>query len=77
MSTTAVFLDVEKAFDTTWHNGLLYILYKLSEINFSASLFKLVSSFLSNRKFCFAKDNNNRDSTMFRPVLYTVSYVCK
>jgi hypothetical protein len=24
MSTAAVFLDIEKAFDTTWHTGLLY-----------------------------------------------------
>jgi hypothetical protein len=24
MSTAAVFLDIEKAFDTTWHLGLLY-----------------------------------------------------
>jgi hypothetical protein len=24
MSIAAVFLDVEKAFDTTWHSGLLY-----------------------------------------------------
>jgi hypothetical protein len=24
MSTAAVFLDIEKAFDTTWHRGLLY-----------------------------------------------------
>jgi hypothetical protein len=48
MSTAAVFLDIEKAFDTTWHNGLLY---KLSKINFSASLIKLISFFLSNRKF--------------------------
>jgi hypothetical protein len=49
MSTAAVFLDIEKAFDTTGHNGLL--LYKLSKMNFSASLIKLISSFLSNRKF--------------------------
>jgi hypothetical protein len=48
MSTAAVFLDIEKAFDTTWHNGLLY---KLSKMDFSASLIKLISSFLSNRKF--------------------------
>jgi hypothetical protein len=40
MSTAAIFLDIEKAFDTTWHNGLLY---KLSKINFSASLIKLFS----------------------------------
>jgi hypothetical protein len=48
MSTAAVFLDIEKAFDTTWHNGLLC---KLSKMNFSASLIKLISSFISNRKF--------------------------
>jgi hypothetical protein len=48
MSTAAVFLDIEKAFDTTLHNGLLY---KLSKMNFSARLIKLISSFLSNRKF--------------------------
>jgi hypothetical protein len=48
MSTAAVFLDIEKAFDTTWHTGLLY---KLSELKFSASLIKLIASFLSNRKF--------------------------
>jgi hypothetical protein len=28
MSTAAVFLDIEKAFDTTWHPGLLYIYYR-------------------------------------------------
>jgi hypothetical protein len=30
MSTAAVFLDIEKAFDTTWHNGLLYKLFKMN-----------------------------------------------
>jgi retron-type reverse transcriptase len=38
MSTAAVFLDIEKAFDTTWHTGLLY---KLSKLN----------SFLLQRNF--------------------------
>jgi hypothetical protein len=46
--TVAVFLDIEKAFDTTWHSGLLYKLYKLE---FSTSLIKLIGSFLSQRKF--------------------------
>jgi len=28
-------MDIEKAFDSTWHSGLLY---KLSELHFSSSL---------------------------------------
>jgi hypothetical protein len=48
LSTAAVFLDIKKAFDTTWHTGLLY---KLSKLEFSINLIKLVSSFLSRRKF--------------------------
>jgi hypothetical protein len=37
--TAAVFLDIEKSFDKIWHLGLLY---KLSELNFSTSLIKLI-----------------------------------
>jgi hypothetical protein len=48
MSTAAVCLDIEKASDTTWHPGLLY---KLSKLQFSTSLIKLIGSFLSQRKF--------------------------
>jgi hypothetical protein len=48
MSTAAVFLDIEKAFDTTWHSGLLY---KLSILEFSTNFIKLIGSFLSQRKF--------------------------
>jgi hypothetical protein len=48
MSTAAVFLDIGKAFDTTWQPGLLY---KLSKLQFSTSLIKLIGSFLSQRKF--------------------------
>jgi retron-type reverse transcriptase len=48
MSTAVVFLDIEKAFDTTWHTGSLY---KLSKLDFSVSLIKLISSFLYKRKF--------------------------
>jgi hypothetical protein len=48
MSTAAVFLDIKKAFDTTWHPALLY---KLFELEFLTSLIKLISSHLSQRKF--------------------------
>jgi retron-type reverse transcriptase len=48
ISTAAVFLDIEKAFDTTWHSGLIY---KMSKFEFSTRLIQLISSFLSDRKF--------------------------
>jgi hypothetical protein len=49
ISTAAVFLDIEKAFDTTWHLGLLY------KLKFSFNLMKLISSFLSQRKFILVR----------------------
>jgi hypothetical protein len=48
MSTVTVFLDIEKALDTTWHDGLLYKSFKLE---FSTSVIKLINSFLTDRKF--------------------------
>jgi hypothetical protein len=43
---TIIFLDIENAFDTTWYIGLLY---KLSKLKFSFSLFNLISSFISKK----------------------------
>jgi retron-type reverse transcriptase len=48
ISTAAVFFDIEKDFDTTWHSGLLY---KISKLEFSTGLIKLIGSFLTQRKF--------------------------
>jgi hypothetical protein len=56
MSTAAVFLDIGKASDITWHTGLLY---KLSEFQFPTSLVKLVSSFLSQRKSSVSMEGEN------------------
>jgi hypothetical protein len=47
MSLVAVFLEFEKAFDTTWHSDLLH---KLSKLEFSTSLIKLIVSLLAERK---------------------------
>jgi hypothetical protein len=48
MSTAALFLDIEKASDTTWHTGLLY---KTSKLQFPSNLTKLIYLFLTNRVF--------------------------
>jgi hypothetical protein len=48
MSMAAVFLDIGKALDATWHIGLLYIFFKLQGL---ISLVVLISSFLSQRIF--------------------------
>jgi hypothetical protein len=47
MPTAAVFLDIEKTFDTTWNCD---ILNKLSELEFSISLIELLASFITERK---------------------------
>ena len=43
--TGMVFLDVAKAFDTVWVDGLLY---KLTILNFTPYLFKTISSYLKS-----------------------------
>jgi hypothetical protein len=46
--TGAVFLDVTKAFDTVWIDGLLY---KLTVLNFPSYLVHTISSYLRGRTF--------------------------
>ena len=41
-----VFLDISKAFDKVWHDGLLY---KLKHNGINGDLLKLIESFLSDR----------------------------
>lgn len=47
--TVAVSLDVEKAFDHAFHNG---IIFKMIQIGFSAPTIKLFQSFFTKRAFC-------------------------
>jgi hypothetical protein len=78
MSMPAVFLAIEKAFDTTWHSGLLY---KLSELEFSTSPIKLIASFLTKRKFEvlvegeFSAPRVPQDSVL-APILYSLHQCC-
>ena len=46
--TGAVFLDVAKAFDTDWIDGLLY---KLTLLNFASYIVHTISSYLRVRTF--------------------------
>ncbi|GFY16046.1 RNA-directed DNA polymerase from mobile element jockey [Trichonephila clavipes] len=47
-TTGGAFLDVEKAFDRVWHDGLLY---KMIKLNFPSYIIHLVNSYLSDRTF--------------------------
>lgn len=47
-STGLVLLDIEKAFDTVWHNGLIY---KLLNYGTPKYLCSLIADFLSNRSY--------------------------
>ena len=46
LETRVVFLDMFKAFDKVWHQGLIF---KLKSVEVSDSLLRLIESFLSNR----------------------------
>lgn len=47
-ATGAIFLDVEKAFDKVWHNGLIY---KLITLRIPTWMIKTIHSYLQNRRF--------------------------
>ena len=46
IETRGVFLDISKAFDRVWHEGLLF---KLKSYGIQGPLLNLIASFLSNR----------------------------
>lgn len=47
-STGVVFLDIEKAFDSIWHNGLIF---KMNQFGYPIYLQKMIQSFLLGRSF--------------------------
>lgn len=59
--TAALFIDIEKAFDNIWHEGLLF---KLKRIGLTLQDLKIVSSYLENRTFsvrindCYSSTRN-------------------
>ena len=59
----SVFLDISKAFDKVWHEGLLY---KLKTMDISGELYNLLESYLSGR---FQRVLLNGQSSSWKPVL--------
>ena len=55
-ATRAVALDISKAFDMVWHGGLLH---KLKSYGISGQIFRLISSFLSNRRLRVVLDGKS------------------
>ncbi|GFX71000.1 RNA-directed DNA polymerase from mobile element jockey [Trichonephila clavipes] len=53
--TVGVFLDVKRAFDKMWHDGLTY---KLIKIQFPDYLIKIIHNFLHNRTFRVRVNNS-------------------
>ena len=53
-STALLLIDLAKAFDKVWHEGLIYILINY---NFPPFIIKFISSYLKNRKFFVFSEN--------------------
>ena len=54
----AVFLDISRAFDRVWHDGLLF---KLSQIGIEGQALNIVKDFLKNRKQRVVIDGQSSD----------------
>ena len=63
LEVRSVFLDILKAFDKVWHEGLLY---KLKSMGISGELYNLLENYLSDR---FQRVLINGQASSWRPVL--------
>ena len=78
-STAAALLDIEKAFDSVWHKGLIA---KLSNFNFPTYIIKILQNYLNDRTLQVVYQNSKSDRLPVRagvpqgsilgPVLYNV-----
>lgn len=78
-STGMVLLDIEKAFDSIWHDGLIF---KLIKMRIPSHLLRMIQSFIRNRSFAVQVNNaRSRDipipaglaqGTCISPILYAL-----
>lgn len=78
-STGLVLLDIEKAFDSIWHDGLIY---KLIQLKLPLYLVRMTDAFIRNRKFMVHVNNSTSDvmsmpaglaqGTSISPILYSL-----
>ena len=62
--TFFITFDIQKAFDKTWHTGILHTIHQFTSTHFT----KLISSFLSNRRI-HIKVNNILSSHSITPIV--------
>lgn len=78
-SSGMILLDIEKAFDSIWHDGLIF---KLIKLKIPSYLLKIIDSFIRDRKFA-VQVNNHRSreisipaglaqGTCISPILYSL-----
>lgn len=77
--TGLVLMNIEKAFDTIWYNGLIFKLFKFK---FPIYLIKIIKSFLADRKFLVAIGNSKScikniiaglpQRSVLSPILYSI-----
>ena len=78
-TTTGVFIDLEKAFDLMWTDGLLY---KLQRLGIQGQMFKWIRNFLSDRSIrvrvgaslsrSFLMENGSPQGSVISPVLFII-----
>lgn len=79
LTTIALFLDIEKAFDTVWFNGLVF---KLINLKFPEYLTRLISNYLAERTFKVCVNDEQSDvkailagapqGSVLAPLLYSL-----